>query len=294
MFDPVHLKTFLLIAEGNSFSEASRKLGLRQSTVSEHVRKLEICIGRKLFMRDTHNVALTVEGEALIEFARTIMETNARAEEFFAGSKMRGRLRFGASEDLVLFWLPEILSTFVRKNPQVDFELTIALSSTLIARFDAGEIDVVFCKRWPGEERGELIWRDELVWIGSASLPLRDFEQVPLVIYPPPSLTRFMALASLEAAGIPWRISCTSGSLSGLTAAAQAGLGVMAHAKKLTPEGLIEMSDLLALPHLGDMEFILLRNNRIARETVSELAAAIHAKGRSFAGHQIASLGKAL
>ncbi len=82
--------------------------------------------------------------------------------------------------------------------------------------------------------------------------------------------------------------------MSGLTAATQAGLGVMAHARKLTPEGLTEMSDLLALPHLGEMEFILLRNNRIARDTVGEFSAAIIAKGRAFTGHQIASLSKAL
>ena len=46
MLDPVLLKTFLVIAEGNSFSETSRKLAMRQSTVSDHVRRLEQHLGR--------------------------------------------------------------------------------------------------------------------------------------------------------------------------------------------------------------------------------------------------------
>jgi DNA-binding transcriptional LysR family regulator len=282
MLDPVLLKTFLTIAEGNSFSEASRRLDLRQSTVSEHVRKLEKSIGHQLFIRDTHSVTMTLEGEALVEFARNIVETNERAKDYFAKTKLRGRVRFGASEDLVPSWLPEILSDFVENHPFVDFEFTVALSGVLINRFDAGELDIVFCKRWTGDERGDLVWRDQLVWVGAhEKLPLPS-EQVSLVLYPPPSITRFMALAALEHAGLPWRIACTSGSLSGLTAAVRAGLGIMAHARKLIPEGLVEIAAQQGLPKLDALEFVLLRARRAVRGPVAELSAAILAKaGRS-------------
>lgn len=63
MLDPLLLRTFLVIAEGHSFSETSRKLAMRQSTVSDHVKRLEQGLGRQLFVRDTHSVALTREGE---------------------------------------------------------------------------------------------------------------------------------------------------------------------------------------------------------------------------------------
>ena len=41
MLDPVLLESFLAVAQTRSFSEAGRRLGLRQSTVSQHIRKLE-------------------------------------------------------------------------------------------------------------------------------------------------------------------------------------------------------------------------------------------------------------
>ena len=55
----------------------------------------------RLFVRDTHSVTPTADGEAMIEFARGILAANERAERYFAGSQLRGRLRFGASEDFV-------------------------------------------------------------------------------------------------------------------------------------------------------------------------------------------------
>ena len=287
MLDPVFLRTFLVIAEGSSFSEASRRLGLGQPTVSEHVRKLEKAVGHRLFIRDTHSVTLTLEGEAMVAFARSILETSERAARHFAGAKLRGRLRFGASEDLVQSWLPEILAGFVREHPLVDLELTIALSATLINRFDAGELDLVLCKRWPSDTRGDLIWRDKLVWVGAKNEPPpqeneQGQAQAQLILYPSPSITRFMALAALERTGAPWRIACTSGSLSGLVAATQAGLGYMAHSRKLIPAGLVERAPTGGMPELGDLEFVMLRTHRRSAAPVAELSAAILAKGEKF------------
>jgi DNA-binding transcriptional LysR family regulator len=287
MLDPVCLRTFLVIAEGSSFSEASRRLGLGQPTVSEHVRKLEKTVGHRLFIRDTHSIAMTPEGEAMVAFARAILETNERATRHFAGKTLRGRLRFGASEDLVQSWLPEILARFVRDHPLVDLEFTIALSNILINRFDAGELDLVLCKRWPGEARGDLIWRDKLVWVGAEKTPAphaqeEEQAQTQLILYPPPSITRFMALAALERAGAPWRIACTSGSLSGLVAATQAGLGYMAHSRKLIPHGLVERAPAGGMPELGDLEFVMLRTRRSSQAPVAELSAMIQAKGENF------------
>ena len=79
MLDPVLLESFLAVAQARNFSEAGRRLGLRQSTISQHIRKLEEEAGRRLFVRDTHSVAPTADGEAMEGFARSILEANERA-----------------------------------------------------------------------------------------------------------------------------------------------------------------------------------------------------------------------
>lgn len=237
MYDPSQLRTFLAVAQTLSFTQAARRLGLRQSTVSQHVRRLEDAAGRQLFTRDTHSVELTEDGEAMLGFARRILEVHDQATAFFTGTRLRGRLRFGASEDFVLTRLPEILEGFRYDHPEVDLELTVELSGTLHEQLAAGKLDLVLAKRRPEDPRGELVWHDRLVWIGAERLRPDVDRPVPLIVYPPPGITRTLALEALERQGREWRIVCTSGSLNGLIAAARAGLGVMAHSRGWSRRG---------------------------------------------------------
>ncbi|MFE9647544.1 LysR substrate-binding domain-containing protein [Streptomyces sp. NPDC006365] len=262
MYDPSHLRTFLAVAQTLSFTQAARRLGLRQSTVSQHVRRLESTAGRQLFSRDTHSVELTEDGEAMLGFARRILEAHEQAAAFFTGTRLRGRLRFGASEDFVLTRLPEILEGFRHDHPEVDLELTVELSGTLHEQLADGKLDLVLAKRRPEDPHGELVWHDRLVWIGAERLRLDPDRPVPLIVYPPPGITRALALEALERQGRPWRIACTSGSLSGLIAAARAGLGVMAHSQGLIPPGLVRLPPRAALPELGRVDFVLTQATR--------------------------------
>ncbi|MFJ2627468.1 LysR substrate-binding domain-containing protein [Streptomyces sp. NPDC087532] len=281
MYDPAQLRTFLAVAQTLSFTQAARRLGVRQSTVSQHVRRLEDAAGRQLFARDTHRVDLTPDGEAMLGFARTILEAHERAAAFFTGTRLRGRLRFGASEDFVLTRLPEILESFRRDHPDVELELTVELSGTLHQRLAAGRLDLVLAKRRTGDTHGELVRHDALTWIGAPRLRIDPDRPVPLVLFPPPGITRARALEVLEEHGRSWRIACTSTSLSGLIAAARAGLGVMAHSRGLIPPGLTPVPPRAGLPDLGDVDFVLLHGRRRdgAQEAADALAAAILAGG---------------
>ena len=283
MLDPVLLESFLAVAQTRNFTEAGRRLGLRQSTVSQHVRKLEEATGRRLLVRDTHRVAPTADGEAMVGFARSILEANERAQRYFAGSQLRGRVRFGTSEDFVSSRLPEVLRGFVQRHPLVDLELTVDLSATLNTMLDEGALDVVLGKRRAGDDRGRLVWRDRLVWIGGPDTRINPAAPLPLILYTPPSITRAVALEALERAGRPWRIVCASGSLSGLRAAALAGLGVTVHARGLMPEGLVEVPAGARLPELGEVEFVVQGGMRDRRGPAAALAEAILASGDLFA-----------
>ena len=226
MLNPDWLRSFVTVAETKSFTLAAQRLGLQQSTVSQHIKRLEEALRRNLLARDTHAVAPTMDGDALIDFARQVLEANERLTRFFTGSELRGRVRFGASEDFVMSGLEGVLIEFARRYASVDLELTVGLSGILYQRFDAGDLDVIFVKRRAGDARGQTAWRERLVWIGRPGIRPDPQLALPLVLYPPPSVSRALALDALERARRPWRIACTTGSLSGLYAAARAGLGV--------------------------------------------------------------------
>ena len=134
MYEPDLLRTFLAVAQSLSFTRAAASLDLRQSTVSQHVRRLEDAVGRQLFVRDTRTVALTADGEALAGYAVEILAAHRRAESHFSGSQVEGRLRFGVTDDLALTALPRILRTFRQLNPRVDIELTVLQNELLLRR----------------------------------------------------------------------------------------------------------------------------------------------------------------
>ncbi|ACB78856.1 transcriptional regulator, LysR family [Methylorubrum populi BJ001] len=252
------IRSFLAVLDSGSFTAAAGVLGVRQSTVSGHIARLEQALERPLLMRDTHRVAATPDGQAMIGFARDLLEAHDRLRAFFSPSGLRGRIRLGVSEDYTLSALAQVLARFADRHPSVDLQLTVGLSRTLYQGYDAGELDVIFCKRRRGDPRGELAWAEELIWAGRpGSLPDPALP-VPLILYPPPSMTRALALDALEAAGRSWRIACTSGSLMGLRAAVEAGLGFAPHSARVMPPGLAPIPKSAGLPAIGEVEFVVL------------------------------------
>ncbi|MCE4223170.1 LysR family transcriptional regulator [Methylobacterium sp. C25] len=256
------LRSFLAVIENSSFTAAAQALGVRQSTVSGHIARLEQALGRSLLMRDTHHVAPTPDGQALIGFARDVLEAHDRLRAFFSPSGLRGRIRLGVSEDYTLSALAQVLARFADRHPSVDLQLTVGLSRALYQGYDAGELDVIFCKRRRGDPRGELAWAEHLIWAGRPGLIPDTAQPVPLVLHPPPSMNRTLALDALEAAGRSWRIACTSGSLMGLHAAVEAGLGIAPHSAKVMPPGLAPVPDAAGLPAIGEVEFVVLGPGR--------------------------------
>ncbi|WP_193749652.1 LysR family transcriptional regulator [Rhodococcus triatomae] len=265
MLDPVLLRSFVAVDREGGFTAAAARLGLRQSTVSGHVARLEKAVGRELLRRDTRNVEVTADGAAMLGFARTILDTTQQAEQYFAESDLSGLLRFGVSDDLVAAGFPEILLEFRRSHPRIDLELTVGLSEILGAKVAAGELDLAFGMRRPGERHGELVWRDRLVWAGprEGAIAPSGAGPVPLVTYPPPSITRRAAMEALEGAGLVWRTTCVTDSLLGLRAAVLGGLGYIVHAESLLPDGLVPLAPHV-LPDPGDADFVVMRRPRPA------------------------------
>ncbi|MBO9379753.1 LysR family transcriptional regulator [Sphingomonas histidinilytica] len=278
MLDPAWLRSFVTVARTLSFTQAAALLGTRQSTVSEHVRKLEAVSGVRLFVRDTHMVALTSDGEAMIGFATSILDTQDRALRHFARGDLEGRIRLGVSEDIVLAGLPLLLRRFTAEHPKVVLELTVGLSEILRDRFAQGELDFAFLKRRGGGGAGEGVWRDPLVWMAAPDFRLDRDQPLPLIVLAPPAITRMSALEALERAGRPWRLMCTSESQSGIHAAVAAGLGVAPHARSLLPEGLVELRD-DRLPPLDEVEFVILVGQPARRDPARALVEMIKTNG---------------
>ncbi|HIT90453.1 MAG TPA: LysR family transcriptional regulator, partial [Candidatus Merdenecus merdavium] len=73
-------KVFYYVAITLSFSEASKRLFISQSAVSQSIKVLEKKLDHNLFIRSTKKVQLTPEGEILLRHIEPAMNLIKRGE----------------------------------------------------------------------------------------------------------------------------------------------------------------------------------------------------------------------
>lgn len=275
MLNPIWLKTFATVARCRSFTEAGRRLELTQPSVSEHIRRLEKDLGRRLFVRDTHSVALTPDGEALLAHARVILQAITRAESQFRAPRLKGRVRLGSSDDIAQGPLPTVLAAFRDAHPDVELEITIGMTGKLYELVDAGEIDLLIGKRRLGDRRGVPLFTGRLEWLAKAGTVVDLEAPLPLILIAEPSVTRAVVLDTLAEAGLQWQVVCTSSSHGGCIAAARGGLGITVRPQYVVARGLMPPVNSESLPALPEVEFIALAAKRLSRPAAT-LARLLH------------------
>ena len=188
---------------------------------------------------------------------------------------MRGRLRFGAADELALSELPSILRDFRQLNPRINLELTVTQSGTLLRRLAANSLDLIFVNQEADSGRGRLVRRDRLVWVGIDRIHLDEHQPVPLITYPTPSFSRSAALHALESAHQRWRITCNTREINGVLAATRAGIGICVLAQSRVPQDLRVLSGRFGLPPLADVEMTLISNPRSPTGPIEALSQSI-------------------
>lgn len=272
MFETELLRTFVTVAECGGFSRAAERLNSTQSTVSHQIKRLEMQAARTFLRRTTRAIALTEDGEIMIDYARKFLRLADDAKQHFNAPKLEGQVRLGASDDFATYSLPEVLARFKRIHPNVRLSVDVGLSGSLVERLEAGDFDLVLGKRRVGDEQGEFVFREKLVWVASPDFEMTPGEPVPLAVYPKPCLYRCIAVEELNRAGRECNIVYTSPSLSGIRAAAVAGIAITPLAANFTTPELVPFRGEEQLPELPEVEFALFRKK--GRETKATRALA--------------------
>jgi DNA-binding transcriptional LysR family regulator len=78
------IRFFMSVAEERHFGRAAERTGIAQPALSQQIRRLERELGAELFDRSTHQVQLTLAGEAFLQVAQRVTR---RADEVAAATR---------------------------------------------------------------------------------------------------------------------------------------------------------------------------------------------------------------
>jgi DNA-binding transcriptional LysR family regulator len=276
--DPDLLRSFVLIAEGGSFTRAANAVGRTQSAVSMQIRRLEEALGQPLLLRGPRGVETTPHGAWLLERAKRLLAMHDEIVATFRAPAVSGTVRLGTPDDYALRWLPGILARFAQVHPAVEVVVTCAPSNELVERLERDEIDLTLLSG--GNERpgmtGLPLWQAGLRWIGSANHATHRRSPIPLATAQPRCVWHRAAVRALEQAGMPWRVAYTSTSQAGTLAPALAGLAVTIGLPGPLPAGLRFIGTEDGLPPLPDFSIVLITGRGVG-PVVETLAGAIQA-----------------
>lgn len=247
ILDIAPLRSFVAVADCGGFQRAATALHLSQAAVSQHVRRLESAVGRRLVQRQGRGSRFTADGEILLGHARQILALHDEALRGF-GMQSPQSLVIGSTEHAAAQLLPDLAGALGATFPYCQVRFRIDRGAQLRAALADGRIDLALLLGPADEAGARTVGELELTWYSAPGWSRPPPGQpIPLVAFDAPCALRTRALETLGAHGLPAVVGCEAAHLAGVQAAVRAGLGVglMATLGR-SPEGLAARHDLPA------------------------------------------------
>lgn len=128
-----------------SFSKAAQNLYISQPSLSARIKQIEEQIGEPLFDRSTSPLQLTEIGKVYIDAAEEIFQIEQRVENYINNltTLKTGRLSIGASNLFAAYVVPQLLTQFKQKFPDIHIQITEGNTSQLEAMLGNNSLDFV-------------------------------------------------------------------------------------------------------------------------------------------------------
>ncbi|MBX4150849.1 LysR family transcriptional regulator [Paenibacillus lautus] len=166
-----------LIDRHHHMTSVAEILGIKQPTVTFHMKSLEEELQVRLFESRSGKTFLTEAGQALLHYAVKINALAKESERVVReyDSLYRGTLHIGASYVPATYLLPAILNTFAREFPGIRISLSVKPSPVIRDMLARHQIDlgIISSEPFTGPSlHAESLCRDDLTLICSPDHPL--------------------------------------------------------------------------------------------------------------------------
>ena len=142
--DDRKIRSLLTVLETGSISSAAEILNGTQSGITQTMHALEAELGFKILYRTNRGVTLTEAGAKILPLLMQLDE-DFRALERESREIAAGRgipIRIGTYSSIANAWLPDILSKYEERHPEISFEIMVS-SDKLAKWLSKGKVDML-------------------------------------------------------------------------------------------------------------------------------------------------------
>jgi LysR family hydrogen peroxide-inducible transcriptional activator len=138
------LRYLVTVADTGHFGQAAERCFVSQPTLSAQLKKLEEYLGVKLIERQPRRATLTEAGEQIVARARLILSASDEVSTIAQTYRdpLAGRLRVAMIPTVGPYVLPQVAPAVRKQMPRLDLLLFEYQTAVLLAKVQAGEIDV--------------------------------------------------------------------------------------------------------------------------------------------------------
>ncbi|GBL52975.1 LysR substrate-binding domain-containing protein [Pseudomonas citronellolis] len=276
------LKAFYMVARLGSITQAAKKLGLSQPTVTTQIRSLEGQYAVELFYRGGRRLTLTDEGARLLPMVQALLQQESDIEFFLRNcGQMQGSLRIGATSP---YYVLGLIKAFRERYPQIEVSVEIGNSQQVLEALYECRVDLAASSQ-PVEDARLIhlvLGRDPLVLAVHRSHPLAAQRSVALgelrnhclLMREAGSTTRELTEKLLRESGVTPASMLEIGSRESIREAVIRNLGVSIISRQEVPDNPeLRVLELQGAPLIDEYLFCL-KERRQARLTSAFLALA--------------------
>ena len=217
------MRAFYAIVEEGNISHAAQRLDIAQPALSRQMKRLETSLGVQLFERGSRRIRLTDAGKVMyarVEHILGIVDGAVR-EITEMGSGVAGSVRLGTITTSGAMLVPELLSEFHRRYPQVTYQIWEAEGARILELLDNRVIEIGITRTQvdakvyesivlPNEPLVVIMNREQEIGKKPHEVKLSELKKVPLLV---PLRWQSVFTANCKKHGFTPNIVCVSDSI---------------------------------------------------------------------------------
>ena len=217
------MRAFYAIVEEGNISHAAQRLDIAQPALSRQMKRLETSLGVQLFERGSRRIRLTDAGRVLysrVEHILGMVDGTVR-EITEIGYGIAGSIQLGTITTSGALLLPELISEFHRRYPQVTYQIWEAEGARILELLDNRVIEIAITRTQvdskvyesivlPNEPLVVVMNKDQVIGASDSEVRMEELRDMPIII---PLRWQSLFIANCRKLGFDPHILCVSDSI---------------------------------------------------------------------------------